>query len=141
MFTGWQNFERIGSSSEPLKQITDGSSSGGGGGEDYEWGHFDPSDWVLLSSSQSKNSPPLLLCGKKGSVPIPYNCKPLKSRMPAQLVNQGRETWKDLTLSGEQSEDAARQNVIQVLYKFEELRQKWRRQEQQKESQRDKLCN
>jgi len=108
MFTGWQNFERIGSSSEPLKQITDGSTSGGGGEEDYEWGHFDPSDWVPFSSSQSKNSPPLLLCGKKGSVPIPYNCKPLKSRMPAQLVNQGRETWKDLTLSGEQSEDAAR---------------------------------
>jgi hypothetical protein len=108
MFTGWQNFEHIGSSSEPLKQITDGSSSGGRGEEDYEWGHFDPSDWVPFSSSQSKNSPPLLLCGKKGSVPIPYNCKPLKSRMPAQLVNQGRETWKDLTLSGEQSEDAAR---------------------------------
>ncbi|CAK9229826.1 unnamed protein product [Sphagnum troendelagicum] len=123
MFTGWQNFERIGSSSEPLKQITDGSSSGGRGEEDYEWGHFDPSDWVSFSSSQSKNPPPLLLCGKKGSVPIPYNCKPLKSRMPAQLVNQGRETWKDLTLSGEQSEDAARQNVIQALYKFEELRQ------------------
>lgn len=108
MFTGWQNFERIGSSSEPLKQITDGSSSGGGGEEDYEWGHFDPSDWVPFSSSQSKNTPPLLLCGKKGRVPIPYNCKPLKSRMPAQLENQGRETWKDLTLSGEQSEDAAR---------------------------------
>ncbi len=108
MFTGWQNFESIGSSSEPLKQITDGSTSGGGGEEDYEWGHFDPSDWVPFSSSQSKNSPPLLLCGKKGSVPIPYNCKPVKSRMPAQLVNQGRETWKDLTLSGEQSEDAAR---------------------------------
>jgi hypothetical protein len=108
MFTGWQNFERIGSSSEPLKQITDGSSSGGGGEEDYEWGHFDPSDWVPFSSSQSKNTPPLLLCGKKGSVPIPNNCKPLKSRMPAQLMNQGRETWKDLTLSGEQSEDAAR---------------------------------
>jgi hypothetical protein len=108
MFTGWQNFESIGSSSEPLKQITDGSTSGGGGEEDYEWGHFDPSDWVPFSSSQSKNSPPLLLCGKKGSVTIPYNSKPLKSRMPAQLVNQGRETWKDLTLSGEQSEDAAR---------------------------------